>query len=110
MSIPIRHLGVGIFQLGWGAKARRMDRSTTERDSVMGAKLSQSKVLTARLLRSAGLPAALYEVVTNYDNALRTARQTGWPVVVKPVDRDRGEGVTVDVSGEQVLKKHLNMP
>lgn len=105
MSIPIRHLGVGIFQLGWGAKARRMDRSTTERDSVMGAKLSQSKVLTARLLRSAGLPAALHEVVTNYDNALRTARQTGWPVVVKPVDRDRGEGVTVDVSGEQVLKK-----
>ncbi len=104
MGIPFRHLGGGVFQLGWGANARRMDRSTTEKDSAMGAKLSHNKVLATRLLWSAGLPAAVHSVVRKYENALGAARQIGWPVVIKPADRDRGEGVTIGVSDEQALK------
>ena len=104
IGIPFRHLGGGVFQLGWGANARRMDRSTTEKDSAMGAKLSHRKVLATRLLWSAGLPAAVHSVVKTYEKALEAARQIGWPVVIKPADRDRGEGVSVDVSDEQALK------
>ncbi len=103
-GIPFQHLGGGVFQLGWGANARRMDRSTTEKDSAMGAKLSHRKVLATRLLGSAGLPAAVHSVVKTYENALEAARQIGWPVVIKPADRDRGEGVSVDISDERALK------
>jgi acyl-coenzyme A synthetase/AMP-(fatty) acid ligase/D-alanine-D-alanine ligase-like ATP-grasp enzyme len=103
-GVPFRHLGLGIFQLGWGARARRIDRSTTVLDSAMGARLSQDKVATGGLLRSAGLPAAVHAVAATYDAARLAARRIGWPVVVKPIDRDRGEGVAVDVADDQVLQ------
>ncbi|MDF2463530.1 MAG: AMP-dependent synthetase and ligase [Ramlibacter sp.] len=103
-GVPFRHLGLGVFQLGWGARARCVDRSTTVLDSAMGAKLSQDKVATGGLLRSAGLPAAVHAVAATYNDARRAARRIGWPVVVKPIDRDRGEGVAVDVADDQVLR------
>ena len=103
-EIPFTHLGGGIFQLGWGRKARRMDRSATELDSAIGARLAQSKALSARLLHGAGLPAPQHQLVTQEAAALAAARQLGWPVVVKPQDLDRGEGVTVDIADEAALK------
>lgn len=102
-DIPFIHLGAGVFQLGWGSQARRIDRSTTEQDSAMGSKLSQSKLHTARLLRLAALPAPVHELVTTAEGAHKAALRLGWPVVVKPVDSDRGEGVTVDVGSEETL-------
>lgn len=104
LGIPFIHLGQGIYQLGWGSKARRMDRSTTELDSAMGAKLAQNKVTTANLLRAAGLPAAVHRVAAKFEQALAGAQQLGWPLVVKPVDRERGEGVAVDIADESALK------
>jgi len=103
-KIPIIHLGRGVYQLGWGSKARRVDRSITEVDSAIGAVLAQNKVVTARLLRQAGLPAADHDVVTTLQKAHESAARRGWPVVVKPVDLDRGEGVSVDIADEKSLE------
>ena len=103
-SIPFTHLGGGVFQLGWGSKAQRMDRSVTGRDSAIGARLCTDKALTAILLRKAGLPAPVHKVVANLQAALKAAHQIGWPVVVKPVDRERGEGVVVDVGDDDQLR------
>ncbi len=102
-GIAFTHLGGGVYQLGWGSRARRLDRSTTEQDSAMGARLSQNKVLGAHLLRSAGLPAPVHEVPASGEMALPAALRIGWPVVVKPADCERGEGVTVDVADEATL-------
>lgn len=99
-GVPFSHLGAGIFQLGWGARARRVDRSTTARDSAIGLRLSQNKVTTAALLRRAGLPAPVHEAVPSLQAARAVAERIGWPVVVKPADRERGEGVTVDTGPE----------
>lgn len=96
-GVPFIHLGGGIYQLGWGARARRIDRSTTDRDSTMGTRLTQNKSLTATLLRVAGLPGAVHEVVHTVEEARTAAERIGWPVVVKPDDAERGEGVQVDV-------------
>ena len=103
LGIPFIHLGLGVYQLGWGSKARRMDRSTSELDSAMGSKLSQNKVATASLLRMAGLPAPSHLVVNKAADAVAAAGKIGFPVVVKPSDRDRGEGVTVDVIDDASL-------
>ncbi|MEZ5735866.1 MAG: AMP-binding protein [Novosphingobium sp.] len=100
-QIPFISLGAGIYQLGWGAKAQRIERSTTERDPAMSARLAD-KVLTAQLLRKAGLPAPRHEVVTTIDAAQAAAERLGWPVVVKPSDRDGGVGVTVDVRADTI--------
>lgn len=102
-NIPFTHLGAGIYQLGWGSRARTMDRSTTDWDSAHGSKLAQNKVWTANLVRVAGLPAPIHEVVSSLDQAKDAARRIGWPLVIKPSDCDRGEGVTVAIHDERKL-------
>lgn len=104
-NIPFTHLGDGVYQLGWGSKAQKLDRSVSEADSAIGAKLSQNKVVTANLLRLAALPAPLHGLVNNRDNAMRIAKQLAYPVVVKPSDLDRGEGVSVNITNDSQLLK-----
>lgn len=101
-GIPFRSLGGGIYQLGWGAKGRLTDRSTNDRDAAIGLKLAQSKPLSAQALRLAGLPAPIHRVVTSAADARAAADRLGWPVVVKPADLDRGEGVSVDVDATRL--------
>ena len=104
-NMPYMHLGQGVYQLGWGSRARRLDRSSSERDTLMGAKLSQSKVATTQILKMAGLPASHHLLVFGERDALSAAQQIGFPVVVKPADQDRGEGVTVGVQDPESLRR-----
>jgi len=103
-GIPFIHLGAGVYQLGWGRKARKLDRSATDGDSALGCRLAQNKVLSAQLLRSACLPAAEHGIARDAGEARQTALRLGWPVVVKPADRDRGEGVSVGIADESALE------
>lgn len=105
MDIPFRHLGNGIYQLGYGSKARRINKSTVDSDSLIGAQMAQNKVSTASIIRSAAMPAPIHAVVNSEKHALNAAKAIGWPVVVKPADMDRGEGVTVDVNDNTELIK-----
>ncbi len=99
-GVPFRPISGGIYQLGWGERARRIDRSTTDRDSVFGMALTENKRVTAQLLREAGLPAPRHGVARAREQAQQIADRLGYPVVVKPADRERGEGVSVDVNAE----------
>ncbi|MBI5277968.1 MAG: hypothetical protein HY854_16080 [Burkholderiales bacterium] len=98
LGIPALHLGSGVFQLGWGSRARRIDRSMTDRDSAIGVRLAQDKVATARLLAAAGLPVPLHALARSTEQAAAVARELGTPVVVKPSNQDRGAGVSMDVA------------
>lgn len=102
-GIPFMHLGAGCYQLGWGHRAVWLDRSTIERDSAIGSKMTQAKDLTASLLRRSGLPAPQHIMASTLEQAAEAATRLGWPVVVKPSDSDRGEGVTVDVVDADML-------
>ena len=99
-NIPFRHLGFGVYQLGWGRPSLRVDRGAIGPDSAIGAKMAQNKWIAANLIRDAGLPAPTNRLVASMEEALSAARFLGWPVVIKPVNRDRGEGVTVAVSSD----------
>lgn len=97
IGVPYLPLPGGAFQLGWGCNARRIDRSTTDRDSAMGVRWTQNKLLTAQMLRQAGLPGPVHLRVASVEQARLAAERLGYPVVVKPADLERGEGVSVDV-------------
>lgn len=103
LDIPFRHLSAGIFQLGWGSAARRVDRGAIQFDSAIGARMAQDKAVSAALLRDAGVPVPTQERLPPGDDGVQAARRLGWPVVVKPADRDRGEGVTVDIDNDTML-------
>lgn len=102
-NIPFAHLGGGIYQLGWGSRAIRTDRSSTELDAALGSKLAQNKQWAASLVNAAGLPGPRHHLVRSRDEALAAAARLGWPVVVKPNDLDAGKGVTVAIDGPQAL-------
>lgn len=103
MGIPFRHISGGVYQLGWGCNATLIDRSSIESDSAIGAKLSNHKLLSATVIRAAGLPAPRHIKAATEEDALAAARTLGMPVVVKPADKDRGEGVSVDIRDSKAL-------
>jgi len=101
--IPWRHLGAGVFQLGWGAQSMRMQNSKVGSDSALGVAVAQNKWVAAEWMRRAGLPAPQNRMAKNEQEALAAQAALGWPLVVKPADRDRGEGVVVDITNEAQL-------
>jgi cyanophycin synthetase len=103
-GIPINHLGGGVFQLGVGAHARLINRSATDRDSAIGAFLSKQKDHAEALFKSIGAPVAKTLVVKDRDAAAEAALTIGFPVVVKPVNLDRSEGVYVDLKDEDAVR------
>jgi D-alanine-D-alanine ligase-like ATP-grasp enzyme len=109
LGIPFVHLGAGVFQLGWGHRARRVDRSTTAQDSAMGNRLSHNKSVCAALLKAAGLPAPQHLLVQQASAAWASAQAMGLPVVVKPVDLERGEGVSVDLYDEASVTRAFEL-
>lgn len=102
--IPFIHLGAGVYQLGIGKNGRKIDRSTTDKDANLGGKLAHDKALTANLLRMAGLPAPEHTIVYDVKEAQHAAAQMGWPLVVKPTDRERGEGVSIGITDSIMLE------
>jgi cyanophycin synthetase len=102
--VPFRHIGSGIYQLGWGRKSHFMDRSSVDSDSVIGVKLTTNKLLAAGLIRTAGLPAPEHIPVNSREQAVLAADTLGWPLVVKPADKERGEGVTVSITDKEKLR------
>lgn len=96
-DIPWRHEGGGIYRLGWGAKGRHFHGSRSAADSSLGANVAGNKFLTAQWLRRVGLPAPVHHLVNDAEQAQQAAQGLGWPVVVKPLQGERGEGVSVDV-------------
>lgn len=102
LGIPSIAMPGGVFQLGWGSCSRRFDRSSTDHDSAMGVRWTQDKRLTTQLLRTVGLPCPVHNAVSFISHAKEAADRIGYPVVVKPTDLDRGEGVSVDVMPESL--------
>lgn len=103
-GIPFIHLGLGVFQLGWGSLGRLIDRSTTEDDSALGSRLSHDKPAAGALLKQAGLPYPEHVVVDSESELVEVVKRIGFPLVLKPSDRDCGVGVSVDICDYQALE------
>lgn len=109
LDIPFFHLGSDVFQLGWGRRRRLIDRSSLVGDSALGSRLVRNKYLAASFIRQAGLPAPEHEIVGRIEEARPAAARIGYPVVVKPTDRERGEGVTTGVRSDADLAAALTV-
>ncbi|MFA7666229.1 MAG: hypothetical protein WCY32_08925 [Burkholderiaceae bacterium] len=96
-DIPFRHLGGGVFQLGQGSRARRVSRGAVDDDQALAMRIAGNKVLTVNLLGAAGFPVPEQRVSPTEDAAVANAQALGFPAVIKPADRERGEGVSVDI-------------
>jgi cyanophycin synthetase len=104
-DIPFRHLGSGLYHLGMGSKSTLTLRGGSAGDAAIGVRLTDSKIATVRFLRQFGLPVSQPELVDSEASSLEVARAMGWPVVIKPDDCERGEGVTTGIDSETRLRE-----
>lgn len=107
-QVPFRHLGGGVLQIGTGARAQLFYATAAQSDSSVGAIVSTDKRLAVGMYGAAGLPVPENRLVTSREQALAAARELGWPVVVKPNDSTRAEGVTVGIEDEAALIEAFN--
>lgn len=100
LRIPCLSLPLGTFQFGWGKYARLFRSSETDATSNIAVAFAKHKLAAAAMLRMAGLPVPDHEQAATLAAALDAARRIGFPVVVKPSDRDMGDGATAGLLTE----------
>lgn len=101
---PVSAMGNGLIQIGWGARQQRMESSFTGQTSVVATRIARNKPLASALLARAGLPVPRAVLVGNWTQALKSAQEMGWPVVIKPANLDQGQGVVPDIHTEALLR------
>ncbi|HEV2865313.1 MAG TPA: cyanophycin synthetase [Allosphingosinicella sp.] len=104
-GIPVMRLDEkSLIQLGHGKFQQRIRASITGRTALVAADLASNKDMTKRLLDESGIPVPRGVVVRTVEEAVRSARRLGYPLVVKPLDGNHGRGVTIGVTGEEQLR------
>jgi cyanophycin synthetase len=93
LDIPWQPFAGGAYVFGSGRHARWLSSTFTDRTSAIGANLARDKAQAAAVLRRQGLPGPRHRLARSAAEAVAAAAQLGYPVVVKPADRDQGIGV-----------------
>ena len=92
------------WQFKKGEKTRNFFESLDSRTDVLGHKLVKDKLASASLLKKYGLPIPPSYSIKTLDEAYKLAKQIGWPVVLKPTDRGKGNGVVTNLNSFSDLK------
>ena len=104
LAIPVAPLAREIYCFGTGKHTRALRSTLTDRTPSIGVSLARSKMQAADVLRAAGLPASQPRVVGSADEAALAADSIGYPVVVKPNDKDGGTGVLANLGSAQEVR------
>jgi len=93
MGLPCREVAGEVYQFGYGSSARWLDSTFSDKTPQIAARMARNKLLTAEVLRGAGIPVPEHRLVPDIGMALKAADDLGFPVVVKPADLDGGTAV-----------------
>jgi cyanophycin synthetase len=97
LNIPAVRLAPQCYRFGEGRRQRIFQSTLSDRTTAIGTGLARNKVVTAQLIRSAGLPGPTHRLAKDAEEAVRIAQELSYPVVVKPADCDGGRGVSADL-------------
>lgn len=110
-GIPARRLGnESIIELGYGKYSRLIQAALTDATSGIAIDISCNKQLTKQLLMENNIPVPYGDIASTTDEALRIARDIGYPVVLKPLDGNQGKGVVLNVNSPEELEDNFNIP
>lgn len=108
LGLPVSHISEAYVGIGRGAGYRRFVSSFSEETSVIGVNTARFKNQTAQLLKRHGLPVAQQILLGVNDDPITAAEKIGYPVVVKPSDRDGGQGVHAGIKDSASLLSCLS--
>ena len=101
-KIPVRRMNTGsLVVLGHGNRQHRIQAAETDQTSAIAEGIAQDKQLTKTLLKAVGVPVPYGREVCDAEDAWSAAEGIGLPVVVKPLDGNKGRGVTVNLNSRE---------
>ncbi|MBP8081247.1 MAG: cyanophycin synthetase [Arenimonas sp.] len=90
-----------LVQLGYGKYQQRIQATITGKTSHIAVELASDKEETNKILASLGLPVPKQELVQSEDQAKRSARRIGFPVVTKPYNGNHGRGISIRLMNDE---------
>lgn len=103
LDLPIYHLSRSHAVIGNGENSRHFQSTLTEKTSALGQGVAQSKSRTAQYLRALSLPVPDQYFPYNASAAIAEFRRIGVPIVLKPDNLDRGQGVHTNLRSEKEI-------
>lgn len=98
-GIPYSRLDDGsLVQLGYGCKQKRVEATITSNTNIIAVDIAGDKDRTKRLLTEANVPVPQGDVVSDVDNLKTAIDLIGFPVVLKPLDGNHGNGATINIT------------
>ncbi len=111
MDIPYQRAGdeYSLFSLGWGKNQKMVWGPETSETSLIGTEIVQEKDISKEFLYDRGLPVPRGKVVSSQREALEGADNIGYPVVIKPVSGNHGDGVFVNLKNPDELSEAYSL-
>ena len=109
-NIPwLRLNDYSLVQFGHGKYQKRIQATVTSGTNTISTSLASDKEGTHRMLRDMGLPVPKQAMFDNEEDAVRSARRIGYPVVVKPLDANHGRGISINLSSDEEVREAFHV-
>jgi cyanophycin synthetase len=105
LEMPMLEWRHPFLQVGYGRNAIILSGSITQFSPSIGVHFAREKTWTNELLANAGMPVAQGVLVTDPAHAREQAAAIGYPVVIKPADRDGGTAVSSGIAGPDEIEQ-----
>lgn len=93
------------FMWGYGKKQLRGRSTTFHNDGIKDTEFTMFKDMVADFLVKCGFPTPVGTNTFDVEDAVAEAVKLGYPVVVKPVNGHKGQGVTTGIMSEDEVRK-----
>jgi cyanophycin synthetase len=87
-----------LVQLGYGSKQKRIEATITSNTSNIAVDIAGDKDRTKKLLASSNIPAPGGLIIKHVENLKDSIDEVGFPLVVKPLDGNHGNGATININ------------
>ena len=98
-----------LIQLGHGKYQKRIQATITSQTNYIATDLASDKTATNKILGDLGLPVPRQIEVRSADNAVIAAKRIGFPVVVKPLNGNHGNGISINLMSEGAVAEAFDL-
>ncbi len=97
-GIPVMRLdNDSLVQLGYGCNQTRIEATITSHTSSLAVDVACDKDKTKQILTAANFPVPFGQVVHQAETLKETIEAIGYPIVIKPLDGNHGNGATIGI-------------
>jgi len=109
-GIPVHYLyEENQFQWGYGKTQVRGRSTVLHVDGIKDTEFTTYKDMVGEFLEVCGLPTPKGKACNSLEELIEEAHALGFPVVVKPVDGHKGQGVTTGIENDAQVEKALKV-